>query len=250
MPTDVTMLLTPQRKTPPPSWTDVHWLACRLIGEAPYEHRSSRPKRWSAAIAPNGHQTRYALRVLDDGRQVNTPPPQLQLGRDLYTVTDVETSDIAFAGLIGRPPARAVQMLHLSPATLDLSSIPGRDGTRGPKRYLPLPEPVTVYRGLAARWNDNAPHQFRLTDPLIDELLARIALARHDISTQVAHTSGGALPGFVGQVRYSLAGPDRDHGQARRAFTALSAFAALCGVGAQTSHGLGSVDVSFVETAH
>jgi CRISPR/Cas system endoribonuclease Cas6 (RAMP superfamily) len=41
---------------------------------------------------------------------------------------------------------------------------------------------------------------------------------------------------------YVLAGNDRDT-HTRQAFTALSRFAALCGVGGQTSHGLGTVTV-------
>jgi CRISPR/Cas system endoribonuclease Cas6 (RAMP superfamily) len=47
----------------------------------------------------------------------------------------------------------------------------------------------------------------------------------------------------VGAVGYVLAGPDRD-GQARQVFTALSVFAELCGVGGQTTHGLGAVTVT------
>ncbi|MEV4511586.1 CRISPR system precrRNA processing endoribonuclease RAMP protein Cas6 [Dactylosporangium sp. NPDC049525] len=185
--------------------------------------------------------------MLDDARLLPAPPADVKLGDHRYQVVGIEDRSVTFGELLQGGAATAVRMEHRSPATLSVPTAQYPDGTRGPKRYLPLPEPVIIYRGLARRWNTHAPAALRLPDTVLTEISARVALAEHDIRTVVADLGDGKRPGFVGRATYVLAGADRDD-HARTAFTALSGFAGLCGVGSQTSHGLGAVTVTLTRT--
>ena len=113
-------------------------------------------------------------------------------------------------------------------------------------RRSALPEPAAVYKGLGRRWNTFSAHaSHRIPDDLLAALLEHVVVAEHTISTEVIQVGQGSRPGFLGEVVYTLADRDIAHPAIMQAFTTLSAYAAYSGVGSQTTHGLGAVDVAF-----
>lgn len=220
----------------PPSWNQLHGAACRMMAEPDGTHTLPGPKPWTARMCPAGVE----LSWLDDQRD---PPPKPQgvvnFGPIAHDVVDVDDEHLSFAGWLDLPVVTTVHMQHVSPATLSLASLVRPDGSRGPKRHLPLPDPAIIYRGLALRWNTFCSPPARIPDERIDGLTDIVAVSAHDISTVVCDLGNGRRPGFIGRVTYTLAG----HVNPTDAlvFTVLSRYADLAGVGAQTTHGLGAV---------
>lgn len=87
---------------------------------------------------------RVELRLLDDARSLPHPPIHVSFGHDRYDVADVEDRTVTFGDLLDLDRGDlvgdivAVRMNYLSPTTFSLLTQRLPDGTRSPKRYLPL----------------------------------------------------------------------------------------------------------------
>lgn len=140
----------------------------------------------------------------------------------------------------------------------ELSRPAGRDGAQdwlefvSPTSFhseggdLPLPLPALVFRSCWRKWNEYSrfpirPEWLKVVDHCIQ--INRIV----NLNTQrwkFAEGGKGAVTGFVGKVRYSLADEscrqeEVDPRDAQEVLATLKKFAFYCGVGRKTSWGLG-----------
>lgn len=136
-----------------------------------------------------------------------------------------------YAALVHIPPAEQAVM-HFRSVTYF-----SRSG-----RSHPLPDPVLLYAGLIRRWNHYAPEHARITEVEEKELLGVVVLSAHDISSSPVDLGAGIRIGFTGTATFRLHGQQTPTTQQQ--FTALSLFAAIAGAGAQTTHGLGAIDLT------
>jgi CRISPR-associated endoribonuclease Cas6 len=74
------------------------------------------------------------------------------------------------------------------------------------------------------------------------QLLSAVVLSAHDISSSPVDLGAGTRIGFTGTATFRLHG--RQTPTAQQQFAALSLFATIAGAGAQTTHGLGTVDIT------
>jgi CRISPR-associated endoribonuclease Cas6 len=232
-----------ERPVPP---RQLHGFAASLLEHAGTDHRSQdKPYTVSPLMAaparsraPHGRATTAVLHL---GWLPDTPRPDLtrltgtriRLGAQFFTVASAHEDLMPYAALVRVPPAER--------AVLDFRSVTyfSRNG-----RWHPLPDPVLLYGGLIRRWNLFAPPQARLTDVEEKELLGAVALSAHDISSSPVSPDSGARIGFTGTAVFRLLDQHGPGPRTWQLFTALSLFAMVAGVGAQTTHGLGTVEVT------
>lgn len=93
---------------------------------------------------------------------------------------------------------------------------------------------------MARRWDTFAAQE--LEPQLVSELLAAVMISEHEVRSTPVDLGAGRRIGFTGRAVFSL---DREsaQGEVGVLFAALSRFAEAAGVGAQTTHGLGWVQV-------
>ncbi len=110
-------------------------------------------------------------------------------------------------------------------------------------RDLPLPEPVLIVRSLLARWNAHAPDALAISDDAARELVGAVFLdAMSGASQQVSVTEQIRQVGFVGEAQLRLL--KTASAATAEVFGAVMRFAAIAGVGAQTTHGFGALDIT------
>ncbi|WP_217130045.1 CRISPR system precrRNA processing endoribonuclease RAMP protein Cas6 [Streptomyces sp. AC558_RSS880] len=224
----------------------LHGLACQLLEGAGADHHGQvKPFSVTPLVeAPDAPGcAAFTLGWLDD----RTMPPleklvgeQVRLGSQHFTVEDVRGEGAPYAALLSLPTSHRAAVDFLSVTYFSRSG-----------RWIPLPDPELVYRSLARRWNAFATGH-PVSDETLTDLLASVALSAHDIASAAVELGQGHRIGFRGHATFTL--PRRPNTPAASSvFTALSHFAELAGVGAQTTHGLGwtRVDVSSPErSAH
>lgn len=215
-----------QRATP----AHLHGLACHLLeGAGADHHRQTKPFSVTPLVEATGAPrcATFTLGWLDD----RTIPPleklvgePVRLGSQHFTVQDVRGEGAPYAALLSLPTARRAAMDFLSVTYFS------RNG-----RWIPLPDPELVYGSLARRWNAFADHP--VPDGVLADLLAGVAVSSHDVASAPVEIGPGHRIGFRGHASFTL--PRPNSAAVASAFTALSSFAELAGVGAQTTHGLG-----------
>lgn len=173
--------------------------------------------------------TRWRLGWLADYE----PPPlpsEIAFGDVRCPVTSTTVDQIGFAELAGSAPASHARLDIVSPMYFSRN---GRD--------YPLPDPGLMLRSAATRWNHHAPSMLSVPDEALRALTGLVYLADFDGGTVRAPVSATLYQtGFVGHVHLALT---RAADQASRVtFAALVRFAAMAGLGAQTTHGFGAVD--------
>ncbi len=160
------------------------------------------------------------------------PPPAVRFGPSEHPVFGYGGEVWPFAALAAARPARRASMRMLTPTFFSRN---GRD--------LPLPEPVLIVRSLLARWNSHAPADLAIGEDLARDLMATVFLASMRGATeQVMLADQLRQVGYVGDVELRLL--KTADSTAAGVFAALMRFAAIAGVGAQTTHGFGAVEVT------
>lgn len=99
------------------------------------------------------------------------------------------------------------------------------------KRYLPLPEPGSVFGHLRKAWNLWAPS----TMDLDFKEVGLVKLSQTG-KVETRRIRDETAVGFVGQVTYAARSPEPEH---LRKLTALAHLAEFSGVGSRTTYGLG-----------
>lgn len=237
MPAVLRLLLRPQdlsRAALVPA-AQLHGLACALLEGAGADHEAQ-VKPFSVAPlleAPDlpGHAF-LRLGWLDDARvaglrdhALDQIGGALRTGSQYFTVTDADMEAQPYAHFLAQG-ARFATFTFLTTTYFN----------RG-DRQVPLPDPELVFAGLARRWNAWSP--VPIPGDVIHELCATVLVTSHDIASGTADLGKAQRTGFRGRATFSL--PRDISTDTATAFAALSRFAAIAGVGAQTTRGLGNV---------
>jgi len=210
----------------------LHGAACALLGHP----EKGRPPAFSTR-PPEATDTGAAVwRV---GWLPSDPPPNLPttvlFGDDKYDILAHRVAEVGFAELTSRQPLRRARIDVVSPMYF----------SRG-ERDLALPDPELMVQSLLNRWEVFAPPQFAVPRGLRAELLSSVFLVEmhgHTVSAPVGKVT--MQTGFLGSVTVGLtrkAAADATH-----LFAALIGFAGIAGIGAQSGHGFGAVEVSPVD---
>ncbi|MBH5131259.1 CRISPR system precrRNA processing endoribonuclease RAMP protein Cas6, partial [Streptomyces sp. HB-N217] len=153
---------------------------------------------------------------------------RIRLGSQFLTVHRTAFEPAPYSALLNAPPARRADITFLSPTHFTDAG-----------RSIPLPDPRLVYESLLRRWNHHAPSP--LPEPTAAGLFDTLLLTAHDTATTTVTLGPGRRTGFTGTATYAL--HRRADTATLRAFTALTRFAAVAGIGAQTTHAQGYVRV-------
>jgi CRISPR-associated endoribonuclease Cas6 len=106
-------------------------------------------------------------------------------------------------------------------------------------RDLPLPDPVLIVRSALTRWNVHAPPPLAVEPDLGTALISSVYLREHCGQSRQAPVSATMTQtGFVGTAELGLTRVADE--RVERVFAALMRFAAIAGIGAQTTHGFGA----------
>jgi CRISPR-associated endoribonuclease Cas6 len=241
MPTRFVLELEPDRGGPAvrePTPGQVHGLACALLDRDSAAHRAQEKPwaAWPVDVEQDDGRARWSLHWLRDDCAAPTDRlgvgSRVRLGGRGFTLRSVSPAMTGYAALADRVASRA-DMWFQSPTYFS------RNG-----RFYPLPDPVLVFRGLAARWNARqADVSTSLPEELLRQLTSVVAISAYQLQTTRvavgAGERGAERPAFTGWARFAV--PRGAEEAARRAFAALVGFAEFAGVGAMTTHGLGAV---------
>jgi CRISPR-associated endoribonuclease Cas6 len=239
MPTRWTLLLQAERPDAerPVSAAQLHGLAAHLLeGSGANHHAQHKPYAISPLLAAPGPSGANALLRL--GWLPDTPRPdftrltraRVRLGAQFFTVASAEEEFTPYTGLLSLPPVERAVIRFRSATYFSRSG-----------RWYPLPDPVLLYGGLIRRWNLFAPEHARITETEEKELLGAVALSAHEIASKPVELGAGNRIGFTGTAifrllgHYAMSSPQQ--------FAGLTLFATASGIGAQTTHGLGAVEV-------
>jgi CRISPR-associated endoribonuclease Cas6 len=204
----------------------LHGAACTLLESPDADHTAQRKPFSVGPLIDRGDGVGWTLGWLAHG-----PPPQVtssvRFGRTCCPVLAHRVDHCSFAELAATLPVRHAELEIVSPMFFSRN---GRDH--------PLPDPVLIVRSALNRWNHHAPAALAVNDELSRMLLATVWLAdMHGRTVRASVTATMDQAGFVGTVRLALlAHADRT---TAAVFGALMRFAAIAGLGAQTTHGFG-----------
>lgn len=238
MPHQWRLLLQPSSPgyTPRVTPAQLYGLACALFeGAGADHHRQNKPFRVTPLVhaddADAPDMAELNLSWLDD-REVPAVEKlrgtRVRLGAQFFTVQHVHTTAVPYTAPRDHPPAsRAIFDFHSATYF----------SRRG--RWLPLPDPVLLYSGLIRRWGHFAPEPMAVDPDESSALLDAIALAAHEIRSTPVDLDPGLRIGFTGHATITLNAAGTATPDTARTFAALSRFAQIAGVGAQTTHGLG-----------
>jgi CRISPR-associated endoribonuclease Cas6 len=234
MPTSLTLRLAEPAMPPYPA--HLHGAACKLFEPPDADHAAQRkPFAVGAPLAVDGSAIWRLGWLLDAPPPTAWPPGQLLLGESTCPILDTQTRHVPFATLAASEPVTRRLVRFVTPTYFSRN---GRD--------VPLPDPVLVFRSLAQRWNAFAPASLTINDELSRALVSAVLLS--DASVDTVSVQVGRLAwqtGFVGDAEFGLtrtAAPG-----VAAVFAALSRFAAIAGVGAQTTHGFGEVSPELLD---
>lgn len=217
----------------PPTFDQLHGALARSLDTVGHRDQD---KGWAlrplTVLAPDAYLMTFVT--------MSGPPPvppaggRIRLGRRALDVRAERVHHTTWQQLREVRPLRSVRFVFESPTFI----------SRNGGRHLPLPDPERVFGGLARRWNLHAPEEFGLPTARVTALLDAVEVVDHEIAcTQVPGSDrpDGPPPrrGFVGGVRFKLHRPRQP--DVARDFAALAQFATLAGVGAETTHGFGTV---------
>ncbi len=119
---------------------------------------------------------------------------------------------------------RLVTLKFYSPTTLERSGLP-----------YPLPDPCGIFLGYSRVWE--AFSEIVLAPGLREAIEERLLLVDFRIQRRLAEAEKGAVPGFVGSVKFRLAG--RHPESILKGLNALADYAFFCGTGIGTDRGMG-----------
>jgi len=232
MPALMHVFLDSPRVVVHPKW--LHGAACELFeGSEADHHAQDKP----FSVGPVRGISGGALWRL--GWLADSPLPDLagvvRFGSVFHEVREHQVEEISFAALAAGRPVCSAGLAMVSPMYFSRN---GRDH--------PIPDPVLIVRSLARRWNVAVPATVAIPDELRDRLCATVLLADMQGGTVAAPvTTSRDQVGFVGTVRLEL--PRHAELDIGVVFAALMRFAELAGIGAQTTHGFGAVDLLGLE---
>jgi CRISPR-associated endoribonuclease Cas6 len=212
----------------------LHGAACRLLEPVTVAH-AARDKPF--AVGPMGVSDRAAgvagvARWRLGWLGVDVPAvsaSSVWFGRTRCPVLRRRVHPIDFADLAACLPARHAELELLSPTFF------ARNG-----RDYALPDPVLILGSALRRWNAHAPAEHAVTAEQRERLLGTVYVGSGLVGRTVSAAVSATMrqTGFVGTVPLALTRAASD--TVARIFAMLLRFAAIAGVGAQTTHGFGA----------
>jgi len=214
------------------------WLALGDYGLSTEVHDSEGPRPFTTSplYRVNG-QARFRLTLLDDALWpalsqgiVLTPTVEV-MGRPLTLPLDgLQLEYRSYADLAADERAETrVRLRFLSPTSF-----------RSREMHHPLPDPLLVYQSWLNRWNEFAPGESRINVALLDVVAAHVAVGRYDLRTEMVDLGGNRKAvGFVGSVQYNVVRAGMIGSEWLRRLNLLADYAAFCGTGHKTAHGMG-----------
>jgi CRISPR-associated endoribonuclease Cas6 len=127
-------------------------------------------------------------------------------------------------------PAPSVTLEFATPTAFSQGTL-----ADGRKKLRLFPEPETVFKSIAQRWNELAPAELSLEPQQVTAASAETLVSHYEARSRAISLGKGTQKGFVGTVRYELpADPDQ-----RRLLTLLADAVFYLGVGSKTARGMG-----------
>ena len=140
----------------------------------------------------------------------------------------VEQRSYADLSANGRAEVR-IRLCFLSPTSF-----------RSHDMHFPLPDPALVYQSWLTRWNAFAPEELRINVALLDVVAAHVAVGRYSLRTEMVDLgSNRKMVGFVGSVQFNVVRAGKIGDEWLRRLNLLADYAAFCGTGHKTAHGMG-----------
>ncbi len=174
------------------------------------------------------------------------------LDDDLYPALSQGVSHTPTVEVVGRPlalPADGPQVQHRSYTEMSTEAwtqtrirmrFLSPTSFRSHEMHYPLPDPCLVYQSWLNRWNMFAPEDLRINVALLDIAAAHVAVSRYDLQTRMVDLGRNRKAiGFVGMVKYSVVRARKIGDEWLRRLNLLADFAAFCGTGHKTAHGMG-----------
>lgn len=232
-----------------PTWdgmtfVGLHQLACWLL-ERPGDpaHKGQRKPFSITPLQPHDSGppwSRWGLGLLDgEDEQQRRAYQRLaghpRLADQHLTVGGIAEQRESYEQLAARPATDRLDVLVRSPTLFSRS---GRD--------YPLPDPALISRHLVARWNTFCPEELAIDEAAARSLGGRIVVVAYAIETVPVELRGRDRAGFVGAFSLAVTGREGEpeHRAACRTLARLGGLLPYSGLGAHTTHGLGTVEVA------
>ncbi|MGW5440568.1 CRISPR system precrRNA processing endoribonuclease RAMP protein Cas6 [Nocardia asteroides] len=216
----------------------LHGGACALLERPGSDHKAN-IKSFAATplVTDTDHTAIWQLGWLPDSAPP-APPATVLFGDTECPVIGHEHTHHSYLHLAtALDPVRSVEFTVTSPMYFSRN---GRDH--------PLPDPVLIVRNLITRWNHHAPTPVHITDTHSRDLTGHIHLADFDGHTVRARTTYTShQTGYVGTVTLALPATAPRH--TTHTLAALAHYAPIAGIGAQTTHGYGSCQLTHTTSA-
>jgi len=244
MPYSLTFPLDPDEADPLPPYPGralhalfYQWLAVGDYSLSTKVHDSEGPRPFTTSPLHrvNGQPTiRFTL--LDDelwpalSQGLSKTPTIEVLNRPLTLPADgPRIAHSSYTELSDGRTDRRIQLRFLSPTSF-----------RSHGMHYPLPDPVLVYQSWLTHWNTFAPEELRINVALLDIVAAHVAVGRYDLRTRLVDLgTNWKVVGFIGGVQFNVLRARKIGDEWLRRLNLLADYAAFCGTGHKTAHGMG-----------
>lgn len=209
----------------------LHGAACALLELPAADHRAQDQPFAVRPLVADGKGARWRLGWLPEGHPPIRTVDTVRFGPTRRRVRGFTIAITSFGRLATGGSTGTADLRMLSPTFFSRN---GRDH--------PLPDPVLIIDSAVRRWNLHAPADLRVPDAEHRALRSRIVLTDFEGRTERGPvTFTMQQTGFVGTVRIAL--PRSAERSTRYLLAALMRFLDVAGVGAQTTHGFGALEL-------
>jgi CRISPR-associated endoribonuclease Cas6 len=201
-----------------------------------HQQSAVKPFTLSPLTEVSGGQRMLHVTLLDDDLW-----PTLLSGLQSRPSLDVHGRDFPLA-------SHGLQMDYASYAQLARASLGGRyidlrfvtpTCFRAGDLDYPLPEPRKLSTSWLSRWNQYAPEALVIEDDLLDAAWAHVGVSSFEMRTETVDLGYGKQVGYLGELSLCIVNADELGRDRRRQLHGLASYAAFCGSGVKTTHGMG-----------
>lgn len=213
-------------------YDSLHGIACRFFEQAESDHKAN-DKAFAVRFSTEGGEfglSRLTLAWLDDNAVPDlNVPDKIEFGPRYIAVVAHHIRVVPYETLEALPPRSRARFTFAGPTVFS-----HRDTD------FVLPDPYVAFASLARRYGRL--RQGSLTTDVLRRLPSEVSIAEPEVLPRSFHWHGVRTGGFTGAATYLLRpGIGQEFS---RAFTTLSAFASIAGLGRGTTHGLGATTIT------
>jgi hypothetical protein len=214
-------------------YDSLHGIACRIF-EQPESNHTANDKAFAVRLSPQAGEfglSRLTFAWLDDATVPDPETPEkIQFGPHHIVVVSHQTRTVPYETLEALSPRTRIRFSMTSPTVFSHR-----------ETDLPLPDPYVTFASLTRRYAGL--RQGPWSADVLRRLPSEVTVTEPEVRAQSFHWHGTRTGGFVGAATFQLR-PRADK-EVTAAFTTLSAFAAIAGLGRGTTHGLGSTAIEY-----